>query len=135
MESRVSLQSHKIGKGLEIIFVFLPYVAIRPFFPVTRFRDAGTNKNGRSNKLRYFYEIGTYLVKFFYLWGKYFLGFFINWLVFLGIPSDDDMVIIHGLYLLNVGTVSIAVFLHTLRFKKVLPPQLTFTFYLGQIYA
>ena len=50
------------------------------------------------------------------------------------ILSYDDLKFIRGLFLLNVGTVSIAVFLHTLRFKKVLPPKLAFGFYLTQIY-
>lgn len=64
------------------------------------------------------------------------------------------------MYLLNLGTISkyflasyngdirlglclltqllvpgIAIFLHTLRFKKVLPPKLTFSVYLLQIYG
>lgn len=33
------------------------------------------------------------------------------------------------MWLLNAGTVSIAVFLHTMRFKRLLPPRLTFTIY------
>jgi len=45
------------------------------------------------------------------------------------------MKFIRGLFLLNGGTVSIAVFLHTLRFKKVLAPRLMFSLYLAQIYA
>ena len=36
--------------------------------------------------------------------------------------------------LLNAGTVSLSVLLHTLRFKKVLPPLLTMSVYLVQIY-
>jgi len=42
---------------------------------------------------------------------------------------------VRGLYLMNVGTVSISVFLHTLRFKKALSPTLAFSIYLGQIYG
>ena len=44
------------------------------------------------------------------------------------------MKFIRGLFLLNVGTVSIFIFLHTLRFKKVLSPKLTFSLYLVHIY-
>jgi hypothetical protein len=40
-----------------------------------------------------------------------------------------------GLLLLNIGTVSLALFLHTLCFKKVLPGRFTFSIYLLQIYA
>ena len=52
----------------------------------------------------------------------------------LQILSYEDIKFIRGLFLLNLGTVSIAVFLHTLRFKKVLPPKLAFSIYLVQIY-
>lgn len=81
-----------------------------------------------------FYEIGTNMVKIFYLWAKYFLGFFINFLVHLDLVKDDEWQVIRGLFLLNLGTVSLAVFLHTLRFKKVLPAKFTFSLYLAQIY-
>ena len=81
------------------------------------------------------------------------MGFYINFLVFLNnrnfhhsqqeekevrgakeILSHGDLKFIRGLFLLNAGTISISVFLHTLRFKKVLPPKVTFSFYLIQIY-
>jgi len=42
---------------------------------------------------------------------------------------------VRGLWLLNAGTVSIAVFLHTMRFKKLLPPRVTFSCYLIMAYA
>jgi hypothetical protein len=75
------------------------------------------------------------MVKFFYLWAKYFLGFFVNFMVFLDILKEDEWKFLHGMFLLNLGTVSISIFLHTLRFKKVLPARLTMTLYLMQIYA
>jgi len=132
---RARMQSSLLGRGLEVIFVFFPYVLVRPWFPTTRFSKAGTSMSGRSKANERFYKIGTLMVKFFYLWGKYFLGFFINFFVFLGKPNNLEMKFIRGLFLLNVGTISIAVFLHTLRFKKVLAPRLTFSLYLAQIYA
>ena len=139
-----------MSTAVEYTFIFYPYVILRPFFPTTRFKDAGTNATGRSKKNQKFYEMGTTMVKIFYLWSKYFLGFYINFLMFIqfrrGSGSDgsdaggsvsvsyEDMKFIRGLFLLNAGTVSIAVFLHTLRFKKVLPPRLTFSIYITQIY-
>ena len=42
---------------------------------------------------------------------------------------------VRGLWLLIAGTVSIAVFLHTMRFKKLLPPRVTFSCYLIMAYA
>eukprot|EP00591_Stephanopyxis_turris_P010306 CAMPEP_0195518584 /NCGR_PEP_ID=MMETSP0794_2-20130614/13258_1 /TAXON_ID=515487 /ORGANISM="Stephanopyxis turris, Strain CCMP 815" /LENGTH=452 /DNA_ID=CAMNT_0040647585 /DNA_START=16 /DNA_END=1371 /DNA_ORIENTATION=- len=132
---RANMESSKLGQLLIIVFCFLPYVVLRPLYPTTRFKNAGTSMSGRSKENERFYSMATVTIKIFYLWAKYFLGFFINWLVFLKVPSDDDMQLIRGMFLLNVGTVSIAVFLHTLRFKKVLAPKFAFSLYLAQIYA
>ena len=132
---RRALQSTQFGKIIEGLFVFYPYVFLRPLFPTTRLINAGTSKAGRSRKLDSFYRVGTNAIKIFYLWAKYFLGFFINWVVYLDETDDHFMFVVRSLYLLNVGTVSSAVFLHTLRFKKVLPPYLTFSVYLLQIYT
>jgi len=134
-EFRHNLKSHTAGQVIEALFVFFPYVAIRTWFPTTRFSNAGKGRMGRTKKNELFYEIGTKMVKVFYLWAKYFLGFFINFLVYLEAPTAPQWKFLHGLYLLNLGTISIAIFLHTLRFKKVLPAKLTFSIYLLQIYA
>ena len=130
--TRQAMRSHWAGKVIEYTFVFGPYVLIRTWFPITRFKDAGTTRNGRTDANERFYKIATTMVKIFFLWAKYLIGFFTNFLVFLDLVEDWRFV--HGLFLLNVGTVSLAMFLHTLRFKKVLPPRFTMSFYLGQIY-
>ncbi|CAB9504094.1 expressed unknown protein [Seminavis robusta] len=133
---RELLRSTLPGKFVEILFIFFPYAIVRPFFPVTSFNKAATRqKNTRSSGLERFYEIGTTMIKIFYLWAKYFLGFHINFMVFLGIVKPQNQMFVHGLYLLNLGTVSLGVFLHTLRFKKILPAWFTFSVYLCQIYA
>jgi hypothetical protein len=132
---RETLRSSLGGRIVEFIFVFWAYVVIRPFFPITRFNLAGTRHNGRTAENQYFYQVGTTAVKIFYLWAKYFLGFHLNFLVFLGLTTPESFKLIHGLFLLNAGTTSMAIFLHTLRFKKVLPPRFTFSLYLAQIYA
>jgi len=129
-----SLQSTLLGKCVEHLFLFYPYVFIRPWFPITSFKDAGTGNKGRSLKNQRFYEMSTTAIKIFYLWSKYFLAFYINFLCFLNLTSEEDMKFIRGLFLLNVGTVSLGIFLHTLRFRKVLPPQVTMSVYLVQIY-
>jgi len=131
---REALQSNLVGRLVELVFCFYPYVMIRPFFPTTRFSDAGSRVNSRSPTHQKFYELGVTLVKFFYLWAKYFLGFHFNWLIFLGLTTKNDMRFIQGVHLLNTGTVAIAMFLHTLRFKKILPPKFAFSFYVVQIY-
>jgi hypothetical protein len=132
---REKLQSSIGGQIIECIFIFWPYILIRPIFPITRFKNTGTTRNGRSDKNESFYRIGTLMVKFFYLWAKYFLGFFMNYLAYLNLFTKEQWKFQHGMYLLNLGTVSISIFLHTLRFKKVLPAKLTFSLYLMQIYA
>ena len=130
--TRDALRAHWGGKVIEYVFVFWPFVLIRTWFPITRFRNAGTSRNGRTDANERFYQIATTLVKIFFLWAKYLMGFFMNFLIFLDLVEDWRL--IHFLFLLNVGTVSVAMFLHTLRFKKVLPPRFTMSFYLVQIY-
>ena len=132
---RETLRSTWAGRLLEYVYMFWPYVLIRPLFPITRFKDAGSTHKGRTNANLKFYEIGTYLVKIFFLYAKYFLGFYFNFLIFLELPTENDWKLLRGCLLLNIGTVSIAVFLHTLRFKKIFPGVMTFSIYLGQIYA
>lgn len=131
---REQLKASTIGHALEIIYVFWPYILVRPWFPVTRFSNAGTGRSGRTKVNERWYEIATFLVKIFFLWAKYFLGFYINFLVYMNKVTEPQWHLIHGMFMLNVGTVSLAIFLHTLRFKKVLPPKFTFSFYLLQIY-
>lgn len=131
---RSIMQTHLGGKLVEGIYLFFPYILVRTWFPVTRFSNTGTTYKGRSESNKRFYEIGTFTVKIFFLWAKYFCGFFINWLVYLDLVTTEQWKFLHGLFLLNLGTVSLAVFLHTLRFKKVLPAKFTFSLYLVQIY-
>lgn len=134
-QARETLRSNYLGRALECIYVFWPYVVIRTWFPITRFKNAGTTHKGRSTANERFYQIATSMVKFFYLWAKYFLGFYVNFMVFLDILTEDDWKFLHGMFLLNLGTVSLSIFLHTLRFKKVLPARFTMSLYLAQIYA
>jgi hypothetical protein len=132
---RDKLQAHPLGQTIEIVFCFFPYVLIRPFFPTTAFSSAGSGRRSRSTKNEAFYRYGTLAVKFFYLWAKYFLGFFIQFLWMMQKTTPDQSKFVKGMFLLNLGTISIAIFLHTLRFKGVLPAKLTFSLYLMQIYA
>jgi hypothetical protein len=134
-EIRTKMMANPVGRLIILTFLYWPYVAIRPFFPSTSFSDAGSSMAGRSSKNERFYKIGTMMVKIFYLWGKFILGFFFNWMCYLNIGSHSEQLVIRGVFLMNIGTLSISVFLHTLRFKKVLPPTLTFSIYLGQIYG
>jgi len=133
-DARESLRSSLLGRAMETAFVFFPYVMIRTWFPITRFKDAGQTHKGRTARNEQFYRVSTLLIKIFFLWAKYFLGFYINFLVYLDVVTERNWKFLNGLYLLNEGTVSLAMFLHTLRFKKVLPPRVTMAIYLAQIY-
>jgi hypothetical protein len=132
---RDNLQSNLLGQIMEAMWVFFPYVLVRPFFPTTSFSSAGSGRRSRSERNETFYRYGTLAVKFFYLWAKYFLGFMVNSLWMLKATTPEQSKFLKGMFLLNLGTVSIAIFLHTLRFRKVLPAKLTFSIYLLQIYA
>ncbi|KAG7374369.1 hypothetical protein IV203_013464 [Nitzschia inconspicua] len=132
---RDNIQSTVFGQIMEAVWVFFPYVLVRPFFPTTSFSSAGSGRRSRSERNETFYRYGTLAVKFFYLWAKYFLGFMVNSLWLLKAATPEQSKFLKGMFLLNLGTVSIAIFLHTLRFKKVLPAKLTFSIYLLQIYA
>lgn len=120
---------------VEVCFVFLPYVIFRPLFPTTRFKTAIANEKNKTEANVRFYRIGTQLIKVFYVWGKHFMGFHLNYLRFLGLLSEQDMKWVRGLWLLNSGTVSVAVFLHTMRFKKLIAPRVTFSCYAAMSYA
>jgi hypothetical protein len=132
--ARVVLRSNLGGRIIESIYVFWPFIVIRPWYPITQFSNAGQTYKGRTVKNQRFYEVATLMVKFFYLWAKYFLGFFMNFMIFLDLVKEEHWQFMHGMLLLNTGTVSLAIFLHTLRFKKVLPAKFTMSLYLAQIY-
>jgi hypothetical protein len=133
-DCRLAMRKNWLGRLIEFAFIFWPYVVIRTWYPITRFSNAGQTHKGRTVKNQKFYEIATLMVKFFYLWAKYFLGFFVNFMIFLDLVDDTHWPFIQGMLLLNTGTVSLSIFLHTLRFKKVLPAKFTMSVYLGQIY-
>ncbi|KAL7571400.1 hypothetical protein ACA910_007705 [Epithemia clementina (nom. ined.)] len=134
-ECRAALRSSWPGRVLEYVYTFYPYVLVRPLFPTTRFKDAGYTHKGRSATYQKYYEIATILVKIFFLFAKYFLGFYSLFLIFLDLPTESDWRLLRGCSLLNIGTLSIAIFLHTLRYRRIFPGVMTFSIYLGMIYA
>lgn len=120
---------------VEIIFVFLPYVLLRPFFPTTRFRDAlGTNNASAANHS--FFTAGIWIIKFFYVIFKH-LGFLLQYLAFMHFDSANPThrTSLIGFMLANVGTVSCSIFLHTLKFKGIVGPKLSYAIYVVMAYA
>ena len=131
------LEKSWLGKLMMIVFVFLPFAVLRPLFPTTRFSTTHKTKaKFRTKENSSFYALGTELIRYFYLYGKHCMGFGFNYLFFLGCLTREDMKLWGTpLLLLNSGTVSIAVFLHTLRFKKIMKPTYAFSAYLAMAYA
>ena len=121
---------------IEAAFVFLPYTWRRAF-PKTSLRESlvttATKTKGRA--LQVFFYIGTWVTKCFYVWAKHYLGFYLSYLRFLGLFTPY---IQHELFLLLIfssSATTIALFLHTLRFKKYLPAPVTFGIYVTSYLA
>lgn len=107
---------------IEILFVFLPYY-IRPLWPTTRIRTAMENSKNKTDKNRFFLRVSTYIVKVFYSFAKHYIGFFLNYIRFLGRITADDQKTIHGILITSSYMTTIAIFLHTLKFKGWLGPR------------
>lgn len=107
---------------IELLFVFLPYY-IRPLWPTTRIRHALENAKNKSDKNRFFMVASSWIVKFFYSFAKHYIGFFLNYIRFLGRVTPEDQKIIHGILLTSNYMTTIALFLHTLKFKGWLGPR------------
>eukprot|EP00494_Astrolonche_serrata_P027997 UN28262 len=107
-----------IPKPVEYLFVFFPYY-IRPLWPKTSMRDSWAAQNKHSSdKNRYFNYISSLFVKAFYNFAKHYIGFFLNYLRFLGLIRYSDKWIIMGILLVGSYQTTVAIFLHTLSFKK-----------------
>lgn len=115
---------------IEILFVFLPYY-IRPLWPTTRIRTALENAKNKSEKNRFFYHASTYIVKVFYSFAKHYIGFFLNYIRFLGRITPEDQKTIHGILITSSYMTTIALFLHTLKFKGWLGPRTATVAYEG----
>ena len=107
---------------IEILFVFLPYY-IRPLWPTTRMRTALENSKNKTDKNRFFLRVSTYIVKVFYSFAKHYIGFFLNYIRFLGRITADDQKTIHGILITSSYMTTVAIFLHTLKFKGWLGPR------------
>ena len=115
---------------VEGLWTFLPYALIRPFFPKTRFRDGLDNGGNKTAGNAFFLYWGTVITKIFYLWAKWFIGFYLNYLRFLGLLSASDRQELYRLLLFSAFATTIAVFLHTLKFKGYIGPKTSFGVYM-----
>jgi hypothetical protein len=68
---------------------------------------------------RRFFVISTHVVKAFYIFSKHYIGFFTNYLRFLGRVENgsDEQRLAFGLLLGGTWGTTVALFIHTLKFK------------------
>jgi len=109
--------------ALEALCVFFPYFTIRKLFPRTRLRDSISNDKEKSAANKRFINIQTWTSKVFMCFGKHVSGLLCNYLIFLdAIPEHHNRTLRLQFILGGWGT-TIAMFLHTLKFKGYLGPR------------
>ncbi|CAF0797154.1 unnamed protein product [Didymodactylos carnosus] len=115
---------------IENVIVFIPYIP-RMLWPKTHFRES--LKNSEKNKTkpnRKFYFVVTFITKIFYIWAKHYIGYFLNYVRFLDRATDKQIYYIYLLLIFSAFATTIAVFLHTLKFKGYIGPRTSFIVYM-----
>ena len=118
-----SLRSNRLFLPVELLGVFFPYHSVRLFFPKSSFRDS--IKEGNTFAL---------VTKVFYVIAKHASGFYVNYLFFLGKLGDSPVIeyaLVRNLFILGGWGTTIAMFLHTLKFKKYISPFVAMVLYVG----
>ncbi len=129
----VPLPHEKVRTGLELILVFLPYTLIRTWFPKTSLGDSREDDGQYTDKNKRFLKAISLTSKVFYVWAKHFNGYYLNYMVFLGMVKDSPTAIYRTNWLLLAGgwATTVAMFLNTLKFKKIIGPKLALSLYAG----
>ena len=115
----------RVPLPLELLMVFLPYALIRPFFPKTSLGGSRNDDKQYSDENKGFLKAISLTSKVFYVWAKHFNGFYLNYLVFLGLVkgNDDMMYLAHWLLIAGGWATTVAMFLNTLKYKKMIGPK------------
>lgn len=123
----------EIHPYVTLICVFFPYTCIRIWFPKTSLGDSRGNDRQYSDHNRSFLKAMSFISKVFYVWAKHFNGYYLNYLVFLGYVKGDDNILFYARWLLLFGgwATTIAMFLNTLKYKKIIGPKLALLLYTG----
>lgn len=116
---------------VEIVMVFFPYYVIRPFFPKTSFRKSYGNDREQTQKNTIFLSLLAKITKSFYVIAKHFNGYFINYLIFLGLLSAAQDRLMHFLFLLAGWGTTVAMFLQTLKIRKIITPRAALLAYMA----
>jgi len=103
---------------IENILVFLPYTLLRPFTPKTSFRDSIYNTYQITDYNKQFMFIAANMTRVFYVVAKHHLGFYLNYLRFLNWAGPTERYYVYLMLLYAAFATTIAMFLHTLKFKK-----------------
>lgn len=113
---------------VEPLMVFFPYQVLRRAFPRTHFNRNKDDKITRNNVS--FFISTKYIASYFYLFGKHYIGNMVNYQLYL----DQDTPLVRGLIFWNMlgagYNLTIGVFLHTLKFRKILSPKAAIVTYL-----
>jgi len=118
---------------IELILVFFPYYSVRQLVAKTSFRGSYSSPKEMTERNRFFMRANLIAVKFFYVFAKWFQGFFCNYLIFLGAlkAGAANEYLIQWMLLLGGWGTTIAMFLHTLKFKKYIGPRTGMLMYTG----
>ncbi|KAI8898278.1 hypothetical protein BC833DRAFT_590451 [Globomyces pollinis-pini] len=126
---------HRIGYDwlqktglIEWTFVFFPYV-VRTLWPKTRFRDSFENIKSQTPRNQVFYKFAITLTKTFYIWAKHYMGYFLNYARFLNRIDDVEVKNIYLMAIFSSFATTISIFLHTLKFRKMIGPRTSFVIY------
>jgi len=119
---------------VEYFFVFLPYTA-RWIFPQTSFRDSLSSTTNKSKENYTFYIITTWITKGFYIWAKHFIGYFMNYIRFTNRIGDNDIKEMWLLLIWSGFATTISMFLHTLKFKRIISGRTSYLVYLASSFA
>jgi len=76
-----------------------------------------------------FYFYLTWATKIFYVWAKHYIGFFLNYIRFLNGANEWDRQCVYGILISAAFATTIALFLHTLRFKHYVAGTTSFSIY------
>lgn len=89
-------------------------------------RDKNTTKKNRA-----FYVVTTWVIKIFYIGAKHFMAGGILYLRFLDQFDGINQYWLNFMLLCSGGTLYVAVFMHTLRFRKLINPLHGYTIYMS----
>lgn len=118
IDDRLYLPFFRKTHIIELMFVFFPYMpGVRDRWPVSSFRDSLKDEKGVTVDNKSFFSLATYVTKFFYIWAKHYLGFFLNYLRYMDRLSPENRKVQYGLLLGGCWGTTIAMFIHTLKFK------------------